>query len=240
MGNKPALNAKYNDPSWIGKKFNMLTIIGYEHAKQKNGKKWLWRVRCDCGTEKVMNPWYVTSGHNLSCGCFRESGGFMTNLQHGEAHTRLHNIWCSMRQRCDPNIHSNPFSYRYSERGIRVCDEWNDYVTFAAWAKANGYDDTKSIERIDNDGNYCPENCKWIERGKQARNRCTTKYVEYQGRRMSLAEASEIAGLSYKQVHARITRLGWPVEEALSVPIGQFGRGMKAIKARTKHELSLK
>lgn len=231
----PAPNVKYNNKEFVGKKFNSLVVKDIKHQKQGKYWYWMWLCKCDCGNEKYIRAEYVIRGHTKTCGCGK-CGGSPT---HGETKSRLHHIWCSMRQRCIPDT-KVPSYQRYGPRGIIVCDEWNDYVTFAAWAKANGYDDTKSIERIDNDGNYCPENCKWIERGKQARNRCTTKYVEYQGRRMSLAEASEIAGLSYKQVHARITRLGWPVEEALSVPIGQFGRGMKAIKARTKHELSLK
>ena len=133
---------------------------------------------------------------------------------HGESHTRLHNIWCDMNKRCKHNP-------RYAGRGIKVCKEWEDYTVFAKWARENGYADNLTIERIDVGGDYCPNNCKWIELIKQARNRTTTKWVEYQGRKVSLAEASELAGLPYKTVHLRIKK-GWSVERALSEPLREL------------------
>lgn len=130
---------------------------------------------------------------------------------HGESHTRLHNIWCDMIKRCK----THP---RYAGRGIKVCNEWDDYEVFAKWARENGYQDDLTIERVDVNGDYCPENCEWIEFVKQARNRTTTKWVEYKGQMISLAEAAELAGLPYKTVHLRIKK-GWTVERALSEPI---------------------
>lgn len=212
-----ASNAKYNDKGYIGQRFGSLVVKDIKHEPTGKPYWWMWLCKCDCGKEKWMRPDFVSSGHSKTCGCGRRFSGAIT---HGESKTRLYMIWRRMVERCNPNIHYAKFSYRYAGRGIRVCDEWQDYVTFAAWAKANGYDDTKSIERIDNDGNYCPENCKWIERGKQARNRGTTFWVEYQGRRMSLAEACEIAGMPYKQVFARL-KWNWPLEKALSIPINE-------------------
>ena len=138
---------------------------------------------------------------------------------HGESHTRLHNIWCGMNNRCDP-AHAHTSSDKYGKRGIRVCDEWWNYEKFAEWARNNGYQDGLTIERIDVNGNYCPENCKWIEFRKQARNRRTTHWVVYNGKKMSLAEACEIAGLPYKQVFWRMARAGWSFERAISTPMG--------------------
>ena len=87
---------------------------------------------------------------------------------HHESHTPLHNIWCGMNNRCNPkHIHSD----RYGKRGISVCEEWSDYTKFAEWARSNGYKEGLTIERLDVNGDYCPENCTWIEFGKQARNR---------------------------------------------------------------------
>ena len=133
------------------------------------------------------------------------------NRMHGESHTRLHNIWCDMHKRCK-------FHKKYGGRGIKVCEEWSKYEQFAKWARENGYDDYLTIERVDVNGDYCPQNFKWIEFSKQARNRTTTKWVNYQGKDMSLAEAAEISGIPYKQAHARIKK-GWSVEKALSEPI---------------------
>lgn len=134
---------------------------------------------------------------------------------HGESHTPLHNIWCGMNDRCNP---ANVASKNYGDRGISVCEEWRDYTKFAEWARNNGYKEGLSIERKDVNGDYCPENCTWIELEKQARNRRTTRFVEWQGRTMSLAEAAEIAGLPYKQVHARL-KSGWDLETALTKPL---------------------
>ena len=130
---------------------------------------------------------------------------------HHESHTRLHNIWCDMNKRCKHHK-------QYAGRGIKVCEEWHDYEIFAGWARINGYADGLSIERIDVDGDYCPQNCKWIPKSEQARNRTTTRWVTFMGREMSLAEAAEIAGLPYKQVHFRIKN-GWSVEKALTTPL---------------------
>ena len=132
---------------------------------------------------------------------------------HGESHTKLHNIWCGINNRCKHHP-------RYAGRGIKKCVEWNEYENFRDWALNNGYEPGLTIERIDVDGDYSPQNCKWIPLEEQARNRTTTKWVEYNGRKMSLAEAAELAGLPYKEVHLRI-KSGWSIEDALSKPLFQ-------------------
>lgn len=204
---------KYNDSKWIGNKYNMLTVIEAIHDDAQHA--WRWRVRCDCGNEKIYQPNKVVRGLIVSCGCYRKTRLGPNPPTHRESHTRLHNIWCGMNSRCDP---SHVDAERYGKRGIRVCEEWHDYTKFAEWARSHGYEDGLSIERIDVNGNYCPENCTWIPFPKQARNRRTTRWVEYQGKTMSLAEAAERAGLPYKQVHFRIKH-GWTVEAALSTPL---------------------
>lgn len=131
--------------------------------------------------------------------------------RHLESHTPLHDIWCGINKRC----RHHP---RYAGRGISACDEWSLYENFRDWALANGYKPGLTIERIDVNGNYCPENCKWIPLAEQARNRTTTRWVDYDGRKMSLAEAAELAGLPYKEVHLRI-KSGWSEYDALHTPI---------------------
>lgn len=208
----------YSDAKWIGQKFRMLTVLESVHVIRSNGPAWYWRVRCDCGNERVVNPCDVVSGHTMSCGCYRKNKPSPT-ATHRESHTRLHDIWCDMNKRCDPK-HSERTIARYGARGISVCDEWKEYIVFAEWARSHGYSDELTIDRIDVNGNYCPENCRWIPRSQQARNRRTTHWVEYKGETISLAEACEKAGLPYKQVFERITKGRWPVWEALSVPMG--------------------
>ena len=202
----------YNKPEWIGKKFHMLTVHEPVHVTNKMGNMWYWNVRCDCGTEKGMRPIEIIDGHNVSCGCYVRTRE-VWNKSHGESHTRLHNIWLGMIGRCKPE---NAMALRYGKRGIKVCDEWKDYETFAAWARSNGYADNLTIERIDVNGNYEPGNCTWITLEKQARNRRTTHRVMYKGKEMSLAEACEIAGVPYKRAFNRIKQQGWTLDEALA------------------------
>lgn len=211
-----AQTGKYNDPAYIGKKYGMLTVIEPIHHVSNSGcREWWWRVKCDCGNEKVYRASAVVTGRSVSCGCYRKTLGAKSRT-HGESHTRLHNIWTGMNNRCNPK---NSVSKRYGKRGIKVCEEWHDYTKFRDWALANGYKDGLTIERKNVDDDYCPENCTWILKEKQARNRGTTHWVDYNGKRMSLAEACEIAGLPYKQVFHRIVKANWPVEKALTTPI---------------------
>ena len=211
---------KYNDPEWIGKKFNKLTVIEPVHVITCGGKskQWYWRVKCDCGNEKVMCPNEIITGHSVSCGCYHKSGTIKPTLRHGESHTKLHNVWCGMNNRCDPKHKS---SDRYGKRGIKVCEEWKVYENFAKWARENGYREDYTIERIDVDGNYEPNNCTWIPLAQQAMNRSTTHWVMYDGEKMSMAEACERANMPYKQVFWRMKHLGWPFEKAVSVPMGE-------------------
>lgn len=201
----------YRDPKWVGEKFGMLTVLGATHHVSSNGcKEWFWEVECDCGNTKVMKPHEIINGKIVSCGCYRLNRPSLTK-RHGESHTRLHDTWCGINNRCKSDPH-------YAGRGIGMCDEWLEYEAFRDWALASGYSDNLTIERIDVNGDYCPENCKWIPLAQQARNRTTTHWVEYDGEKMSLAEAAERAGLPYKQVHARI-KSGWSEYDALHTPL---------------------
>lgn len=203
--------SRYNGIEWVNQRFGFLTVIGSVPVRFENGKRqWYWKVRCTCGKEKVMKPYEVINGHSVSCGCHRKNRS-PSNKSHNESHTRLHSIWCDMTRRCRSNPH-------YFGRGISVCKEWESFERFRDWAVEKGYTDELTIERKDVNGNYSPENCEWIPLAVQARNRTTTKWVNYNGERMSLAQAVEIAGLPYKQVHWRIQH-GWSIEDALSKPI---------------------
>lgn len=207
-------NSIYLSNEWIGKKFNMLTIMG---NAGKKGYKYLWKMKCDCGNETVVAVNNVLNGHTMSCGCYKAKR-MKDPRKHGMYGTRLYYIWDNMNARCKKG---NKAAKYYGNKGISVCNEWKDYKTFFDWAVANGYEDGKnlSIERIDINNDYCPENCKWIDRKLQTRNQSRTHWVEYEGRKMSLAEACEIANISYKAVFCRIKYMNWPVDVALSTPI---------------------
>ncbi len=142
------------------------------------------------------------------------------NFKHGDAKTgnvqRLHKIWRKMLSRCNPNLKT--INQNYAGRGITVCAGWTIYTEFKAWAESHGYADTLTIERRDNDGSYCPENCLWVESARQAKNRRTSHFLEHAGRRQIIADWSLETGIAQTLICHRL-RLGWSVERTLTQPV---------------------
>ena len=199
--------AKYNGDEWIGKKFGKLTVVEIVKADDTyKFRGWLWKAKCDCGNDTTVMPCNVIAGKTLSCGCNART--------HGKSHTRLYSIWYGMIRRCNVNDKTSKW---HGQRGITVCDEWKKFECFEEWAVHNGYRDDLSIERINNDGNYEPNNCTWIPIGMQSRNRRNTIMIEHKGRKMSLGEACEMEGLPYMLVFNRIYHCKWSVKNALSI-----------------------
>ena len=168
-----------------GQKFNMLTAIKY--VGNDYGGRSLWLFKCDCGGETIKKATVVKCGKIKSCGCLlnencRSSGFGTTNSYrktHGMTNTRLHHIWLGILYRCsDKNL---KYQARYFVRGIRVCDEWKTFENFYDWSINNGYREDLTIDRIDNDGNYEPSNCRWVDRKAQNNNRSSNHMISYKG-----------------------------------------------------------
>lgn len=131
--------------------------------------------------------------------------------------SRLYGIWRDMRYRCNS---PRAFNYRnYGGRGIKICDEWSIYSNFEAWSNSNGYSKDLSIDSVDNDGDYSPQNCRWATPRQQSRNRRNTQYLTVHGIEKPLSEWAEIYGINYSALKERIYKHGWDIERALTEPI---------------------
>lgn len=194
-----------------GLRFGRLTAICRDGTGRDGNA--LWKFKCDCGNDIVAASNIVRRGDKSSCGCLR--------APHGGARDRLYGVWCSMKRRCDT---PSCAGYKnYGGRGIKVCAEWrDDYRAFKDWAFAHGYDENSkkgecTLDRIDVNGDYCPENCRWITMKEQSNNKRNNHCFEYQGKTYTASELADMAGLEY---HTFLKRMeyGWDIETAMSVP----------------------
>lgn len=147
----------------------------------------------------------------------------MRHHTHGHTGDPIYNSWSNMLQRCTNPKH--PSYPRYGGRGITVCADWRDGAEFIRWAYANGFRVGLSIERVDNDGNYCPENCRWASRKEQQRNRQANHWVTYNGETKCLTEWAEILGMNPATLYHRLEHAGLTVEEAFNTEVRPIRSG---------------
>ena len=197
-----------------GQRFGRWTVIA-PAEKHKTGAA-QYMCRCDCGTEKILRRSSLTSGNTQSCGCLARERSKQRGITHGGTGSRLYRIWAGIIQRCCYRKRGREWE-NYGGRGISVCKEWRDYITFRDWAMANGYQDNLSIDRIDNNGDYCPENCRWATNYEQSVNKRTSKRISFNGETRTIREFADKYGLVYSCLYARL-KSGWDVEKALLTP----------------------
>lgn len=152
-----------------------------------------WNCKCDCGAEKVIEGHSLKNGRTKSCGCLNNEkrNNNLVHKTHDGSQTRIYKIYAHMKARCLNK--KNPKYKVYGGRGIRICKEWmNDFAAFRAWAMESGYSDTLTIERINNDGNYEPSNCRWATMYEQSQNKQNTVLVNFEGVVESLQYWGEI------------------------------------------------
>jgi hypothetical protein len=171
--------------------------------------------RCDCGEEKVVSGYKLRNGSTRSCGCLKHNrGDGVTNKSPQE---RLYIIWNCMKQRCRPN--SKKYRKNYFDRGIAVCPEWlNNFNAFYEWAVSNGYSPTLSIDRINNNKGYSPDNCRWATSKQQMNNVRYNVFLTAQGETHTLAEWSDILCVPYGTLYTR-KRNGWNDEKIITTPV---------------------
>lgn len=183
-------------------RFGRLTVL--ECVGRDNNGNALWRCKCDCGKENIVDGCRLRKGNTKSCGCYNIYRTKICNSTHKKSKTRLYAIWGGIKTRC-----SNPKCEAFKEyggRGIKFCKDWVFYENFEKWALNNGYSNNLTIDRIDNNGNYEPDNCRWVTMKKQSNNRRSNRYVEYNGKIFTIAEICDILNLPYNYVIYRINK----------------------------------
>lgn len=202
-----------------GKRFGRLVAIKKIGNATSHGT--LWLCKCDCGNTKETRANYLRNGQTTSCGCYRSEQkskqmkkSAAWNTKHGHckrgSRTSLYNVWNTMRERCEnPKSTSYP---NYGAKGITVCEEWSDFKNFLAFAENTGYRKGLALDRIDGDGQYCPENCRWVTQRENNRNKKNLIYLTVNGETHLLVDWARITGQPKTRLYAR-RGSGWSDEE---------------------------
>jgi hypothetical protein len=191
----------------IGKRFGKLEVINF--AGVNKFRKALWYCKCACGGEKIAIGSALKNGRITSCGCLE---GYHT---HGFSRSRICRVHYGMMGRCYSPIYD---SYKYyGERGIKVCNEWHDFIVFYEWAIASGYDETLTIDRINVNKDYCPENCRWITRAENNKNKTNSRLLTLNGETKTLPDWSRLLNIPMGRLYSRLY-LGWSDEDILRRP----------------------
>lgn len=198
----------------VGQKFHRLIVIS--RAENNKYNKIKWHCMCICGKKCIVIGSNLKNGFSRSCGCLRKEITKKRRIIHGCYKTSEYRTWRHILSRCkNPNVSSYK---NYGGRGIRVCQSWDS--SFKAFLEDMGFKPTPrhTIERINNDGNYEPSNCRWLPQPQQAHNRRNNKNIIFNGKALCLTEWSRLLGGKDNLVSDRL-KLGWSEEQAVSTPI---------------------
>ena len=184
-----------------GERYGKLVVIARSPVNNKQNKP-LWVCKCDCGKYTTTTRRRLINGQTKSCGCYRRELSKEQHTTHGMKRTRLYRIWTGIKDRClNPN---SKYWNKYGGRGITVCEDWSsDFVKFHDWSLANGYQDDLTIDRIDNDKGYSPDNCRWTSYLVQENNRGNNIRYEVDGEIITITDLCRREGLSRREVAKR-------------------------------------
>lgn len=243
-----------------GKQFGKWIVLKQtdDYIQPSNGKHhamWLCKCSCKYGTITAVQGKHLKNGKSTKCVyCSREEKIMLLEYKNKQnkkniiiseeelkikkQKKRLHSIWGNMKDRCF-NKNSDRY-YRYGGRGVSICDEWMIFDNFYNWALNNGYQDNLTIDRVNNDGNYTPDNCRWADNITQANNKSNNNVLTYNGESHTLREWSRLIGIDSRTIFKRINRDGWTLEDALNKPIRKVKKGNDALIEfnNKKHNLS--
>lgn len=187
--------------NYIGEKYGKLTILEFMYKKNSH---YYYKCKCDCGNEKIIALASLRNGNTKSCGCYHKEVCIKKfKKDHNDlsyiSRKRLHTIWNHMKYRCYSKKCSN---YKnYGGRNIKICDEWKDFNNFYNWALKNGYQNNLSIDRIDNDKNYEPKNCRWITIQEQQKNRRNNVIIRHNNKVYTIKDLADLYGIKNELLH---------------------------------------
>lgn len=200
-----------------GQKFGRLTVLRQDYNKNSNN---YWLCKCDCGNIKSIRTEHLKDGSTVSCGCYSREITSKRSITHNKTKTRLYRIWISMKCRCYDEKHE---TYKnYGGRGIKICDEWlSDFMNFYNWAMENGYDENAprnicTIDRIDVNGNYEPDNCRFVDMKVQQNNRRNNHYITYNGETHTMKQWAEILNISTEAIRNRLKKYDYNIEKVFT------------------------
>ena len=203
------------DPmEYIGKKYNRWTIKAYRGYN--NLGKHTYLCQCECGKEKIVVLGNLKSGTSKSCGCLNDENrkGNTWSKKHGMSFSREYSTWRAMLDRCENK------TYReypdYGGRGIKICERWHDFNNF--YADMGKRPQNTTLDRIDNNGNYEPSNCRWANAKTQANNRRSNSLITFNGKTQTLQQWADETGIYENTISMRINHYGWSIEKALTTP----------------------
>jgi hypothetical protein len=201
----------------VGNVYGRLTVL--KETGRKRGAV-LFLCKCECGNEKEITGGDLRSGKVHSCGCYKIEKVTNENITHGLNDHRLYSIYHNMISRC---YNEKIDTYElYGGRGIKICNEWlnkeNGFINFYKWSIQNGYTEFLTLDRMNVNGNYTPDNCRWATNQQQSNNKRSNHYVEMDGEIKTLSEWCEIFNISYKTVQSRL-QTGWEEIKAITTPI---------------------
>ena len=209
----------HNFKNLLGERFGRLTVIG----KAENANEHvMWTCQCDCGSMSKVSSQSLRSGNSSSCGCIRKEMLVGRITKHGQARERdrnpIYTCWAGMKARC---FNSNELAYKnYGGRGITVCNEWLNFEPFYRWAISSGYKHGLEIDRINNNGNYEPSNCRWVTDNENRLNTRRNRLITINNETKPVTIWSQESGITRGTIYSRI-RYGW-AESDLLKPVGLY------------------
>ena len=195
-----------------GQRFGRLVVEGFAYMDKNRHS--MWNCRCDCGGHNIASIANLRRGNVKSCGCLRH---ICYTKTHGDSKSRLWYIWRGIKKRTGTATDKD--FKNYGGRGIVMCEDWQNFLTFKNWAISHGYCDDLTIDRIDVNGDYCPKNCRWIPMEKQAENKRNNVRYLYNGENLTLSEWARRIGMTSSGLWGRIHTRGWSIEKAIETPV---------------------